>query len=141
MDAKEYLMKIKSIKNRINFIDMEIEEALNKSQRAGAMCYDERVQTGEAVKEPAFIKALDKAQDRIDQYLKIKEEYEQIRFNAIRQIDLLSDGTDSEVIYKKYLQDKTLKQIANEMHYSEDSVYYHYSKGMKEFNRLRLWEA
>lgn len=141
MTAIEYLLEVRAMDYRIQTISDEIKELIAISQRAGAMDYSkEFLDGGEAVKEPAFVKALDKAEDKSVHYKELMDEYETYRQEAFEKIQLLSDALDSRVLYLKFFQYKTFETIAKEIKYSFGAVRYHYYKGLNEFDSRKLWE-
>lgn len=142
MDAKEYLTDVAAIRFKLKTIDNEIKEMIDMSQSAGAMDYSrERVMGGEESQLPSFSKMLEKIDIKLEEYEAMRVEYVETSERALKQIHMLSDGIDMNVIYEKFFENKTLKKIAKEMYFSFDSVYYHYKKGLKEFNARKLWEA
>lgn len=141
MDAREYFINIRKGFYTVKAIREEIDELTSLSQRAGAMDYSiERVQTGEAIKEPSFVKVLDRISDVVIKYEARVQEILKEREEAFRQLQLLDDGLKIEIIYCKFFQNMTLEQIAKAKHYTLDTVKYHYFKGMDEFDERRLWE-
>lgn len=142
MDAREYLLNIRKNNYTIKALEMELRELRDESQRASAIDYSkDRVDGGSAVKEPAFLKALDKLEDKMEKYDKILSDYTDQREKAFFQLHLLSDGIDTEILYLKFFKDKSFEQIIRSTYYTEGVVRYHYNKGLEEFDRRKLWEA
>lgn len=141
MDAKEYLQEVTAIGYKLKTIDSEINELINLSQRAGAIDYSKENIMTSSSGEPSFLRTLEKLDEKANDYSSRIETYTEMRNQAFQRIHMLTDGFDTEVIYEKFFLCKTLKQIAAEKYYSFDSVCYHYKKGLREFNRRRLWEA
>lgn len=142
MDAREYLSLIKTLDFKCRMLEEEVNELVDLSRRAGALDYSkERIQVGSEIKEPAFIKALDKADDKVEKAREMIQEFADYRDNCRRQLQMLSDGMDVDIIYQKFFQYKKFEQIADEMHLSFNAIRYHYRKGLDEFDRRKLWEA
>ncbi len=122
----------------------EIEELRDLSQRAGAMDYSkERVQTGEEIKEPAFLKALDKIDERIENYRKTIAEYDAYRADALEKLNRLDDGINIKILYLKFFKFESLEQIAREKEMRAltfEAIHKRYIRAMDEFDRRRLWE-
>lgn len=141
MTAIEYLLEVRAMDYRIQNLSDEIKEVISLSQRAGALDYSrEHVDGGSETKEPAFLKALDRAESKHEHYLELLKEYEKFRKEAFDNIHKLSDALDTRILYGKFFQYKTLETISRELYYSFDTVRYHYRKGLREFNSRKLWE-
>lgn len=140
MDAKEYFLNIRKMGFKLKMVEDDVKELVNLSERAGAMDYSiERVQTGEAIKEPAFVKVLDRIEKRRDAYRELFLEYEEATTNATRQLNMLEHSVGASIIREKYFKGKTLEKISREMNYSLPNVKYHYGNAMREFTRRELW--
>lgn len=141
MTALEYLLEVRAMDYRLQNLEDEIKELISISQRAGAMDYSkEFLDGGEAVKEPAFLKALDKVEDKNEHYQELIDEYKGYRKEAYDKVQKLSDPIDARVLYLKFFQYKTFETIAKELNYSFGAVRHHYYDGLKEFDNRKLWE-
>lgn len=140
-NSRRYFEDIRSMGRRLEIVGAEIKELIDLSERAGALDYSkERVQTGEAVKEPAFVKALDQAERRKETYDKMLIEYTKHRQDAWNKLYMLSNDLDVEALHKRYFLFMSIKDIAKEMRYSQEAIKYHINNGLKEFERRNLWQ-
>jgi DNA-directed RNA polymerase specialized sigma24 family protein len=124
MQAEEYLDQIKKldsmIKNRIKDHAHWVEIA----EGYGGAALGERVQTS---------RNLHRGSDAIDKYIDIEQEIERLkeeRLSIIRTIEKLP-SSEYEVIYKLYVQDYSIKEIAYQKKKSYRWVRYKKENGLK----------
>ena len=142
MDSLTYFLEVRNKYYKMKIVEDEIKELEDLSRRAGAMDYSkEYVQTGEEIKEPAFVKALDKVDEKVLKYRKLLEEYTDYRSEANdRLYKHIKDGLNAQILYLKFFKFMTLEQISRRVHLSFEAVRARYRRTMRECDRIRIWE-
>lgn len=138
MKAKEYLMQIE-------ILSVKIEQ---KKQRAkeyrdlAALCsggFDyskERVQTSNLGGQ---------IEDRIIRYVSLESEItenifmlQQMKDKITGEIHNLNNSDYIILLYKRYVECKTLGQISKDMHYSYDRIRHMHGNALMEFEKINL---
>ena len=134
MTAKEYLSQAATLKRRIKQIEDRIEELRTEASSPKAIRYDkdliQKSATGDALAN--YMIRLDKEEQRlynikesyIDKYTEIRE-----RISKVRP-DLYAD-----VLYMRYLENKTLVIIADELNYSYEWMCRVHGRALQDFSR------
>lgn len=126
MKAKKYLMQLQSIHNSIERRKIELEEVRALAESVGSFDYSRDVvdtsKTGDAL-ERKVMNIVDKEFEYLDTITLYLEKKNQI----ITEIESIDDGTDvmfnySNLLYKKYVEFKSLELISCEMGYSHERI-------------------
>lgn len=133
MQVKEYLGQIKQTNKRLNEMQWRLKELIstvdglhsaklsnglgNKGNYGNAE-YTSRVEQIEILK-----------QEIGDLYI----EYINLRYDILEQIHSLDEANYMDLLYKKYMEFKTLKVIAKEMEYEGSYVRKLHGKALKAF--------
>lgn len=135
MTAKEYLSQAAVLKRRIKQVEDRIEEIRTEASSPKAIRYDkdmiQKSASGDAL--ASYMIRLEKEETKLyklkEQYL---ETYEEIR------VRLISVNPDiySDVLYMRYLEQKTLVQIAEELNYSYEWTCRLHGRALLAFSRL-----
>lgn len=134
MKAKDYLSSIiiydRRIRHKERDIDIlkaKVEELLTAAAGVRAIRYDvDKVTTsGSNNVESIMIKVSDVMEDlelELEELSDIISNYQDARNNIIEQIEHMDDDNErktySELLYKRYVNDMSLEEIAVEMNYS-----------------------
>ena len=139
MDSKEYFIEVRNKYYKMQTVSDEIQELKRLSECAGALDYSkERVQS--SGNEPSFLNSLEKADDRIEKYMKLLNEYEDYREEALSRLNTLSDGLNARILHMKFFKFLSLEKIADELNYSFATIRKRYWLAMKECDSKRIWE-
>lgn len=134
MTAKQYLSQAAVLKRRIKQVTDRIEELRTETENPKAIRYDkdliQKSATGDALAN--YMIRLDKEEQRlynlkesyIDKYIEIRERISEVR------PDLYAD-----VLYMRYLENKTLVIIADELNYSYEWVCRLHGRALQDFSR------
>lgn len=134
MTAKQYLSQAAVLKRRIKQVTDRIEELRTETENPKAIRYDkdliQKSATGDALAN--YMIRLDKEEQRlynlkelyIDKYTEIRERISEVR------PDLYAD-----VLYMRYLENKTLVIIADELNYSYEWVCRLHGRALQDFSR------
>lgn len=116
MKAKNYLMQIKNMDERIS-ADIEELAALEAlATKTTSILSDDKVQSSGSQQKMAdavakIVELKDKINAEIDRFVDFKEEAKNLIFDAC-------DGDCIALLYKRYFLDKKWEQIAVEMNYT-----------------------
>lgn len=137
MKAKEYLMQIEILSVKI-----EQKKQRAKEYRALALCsggFDyskERVQTSNLGGQ---------IEDRIIRYVSLESEItenifmlQQMKDKITGEIHNLNNSDYIILLYKRYVECKTLGQISKDMHYSYDRIRHMHGNALMEFEKINL---
>mgnify|MGYP001028919184 CR=1 FL=1 len=135
MKAKEYLQQLQKLDIIIHQKLQELDE-LKKLQSIRAIDYTmEKVQSSRqngATFENVLIKIIDmenEINDEIDRFIDMKH-------NIINQIQSLESYIFIELLYKRYVEYKSLEMIGKEMEYSYQHIRRLHISSLKEFQKL-----
>ena len=132
MTTKEYLLQVTLLDKKIdaNLEMLAIEKSKltrvtskldeNKVQSSGGVNFDETL--------ASVIDLETKITKEIDAYINLKAKISS-------EINSMSDNTLSLILFKRYVLNKTLSEIAKELNYSYDHVRHLHGQALMEFRR------
>ena len=133
MTAKEYLRRVRHLDNTISAKLEQIETLHAQVTKTTTVLSDMPKAGGEQDKLAKTIaKIVDlkrRLRDEIEEYIELKEE-------AIRLIDSMSDGRHRLVLTYRYINGKTWEEIAVEMHYTYQWVHRLHGQALVEFEKV-----
>ena len=117
MKAKDYLKQIERLDKCIEQKQIECDELRLRAGSTGGIQYGERVQTtpsGDALEKKVvkYVQLEQEIDEMIDRFVDLKHK-------IIDEIQELSEVKHIDVLFKRYVQYKSLEQIAVEMNYSD----------------------
>lgn len=134
MRAKEYLSQAAVLKRRIKQIEERIEELRAEVSSPKAIRYDkDMVQsspTGDAL--ATYVGRLEQEQTEL---LRLKTEYLERREEIRRRLVNVNPDLYSDILYMRYLEQKSLGQIADELSYSYEWICRLHGRALQEFTR------
>jgi DNA-directed RNA polymerase specialized sigma subunit len=133
MNAKQYLRRIRFLDKTISAKLEQIEILHAQVTKTTSVLSDMPRSGGEQdglAKTIAKIVDLKKGlRDEIEEYIELKEE-------AIKLIDSMSDGRHRLVLTYRYINGKTWEEIAVEMHYTYQWVHRLHGQALIEFEKV-----
>ena len=137
MKAKEYLQQLHKADVIINQRIQERADLRIRLSSIGSFDYSkERVQTslpGNASYEQKIVKIIDLEND----IGRLIDEYVDLKHKIIGEIQELQNSKYIEILYKRYIESKSLEQIAVEMGYSYDYIKHTHGYALQDFgNRI-----
>lgn len=131
MTSKEYLLQIKQIRTRIKLIKQTIEQLETEAGSLKAIDYaKDKIQSSPSNKvEDLLIKAVEARNKLIAE----TETYMSLLVEITRQIETLESSEHSILLYKRYVEDKSLEQIAVDMQYSYDRIRHMHGWALQDF--------
>jgi DNA-directed RNA polymerase specialized sigma subunit len=134
MDAREYLSEVNRLEIKLENLQSEIEYYENLASGLRSMDYSsERVMT--SIKPDKMSSAVVKVLEKRDEYEAALDDCMRRRKNIIDEINSLKDDRYVRLLYRKYVQGKTLAAIAREMGYSQKHISRLHSDALDEFSR------
>lgn len=135
MKAKEYLQQYQRLDAMVNQKIKELGNLYTMSVGTGGIDYsNERVQTSPSGDAP-FVTAVNR---KIDLEEEIHQEIDRCvikKHEIINQIQLLGNPKHIEVLYKRYIEFKSLGAIAFEMKYTYQYVIELHGNALREFQK------
>lgn len=133
MKAKDYLKQIEILDKCIEQKQIECDELKLRAGSTGGIEYGDRVQTsqmGDTLEKKVvkYVQIEQEINEMIDRFVDIKHE-------IINQIQGLSEVKHIDVLFKKYVQYKSLEQIAVEMNYSYPYIKELHGYALADFER------
>lgn len=135
MTAKEYLSQAAVLKRRIKQLEDRVEEIRSEVSSPKAIRYDKDMiqssPSGDALAN--YMIRLEKEEQKLirckEQYL---DKYEEIR----RRIIKVMPGIYSDILFMRYLEQKSLVIIADELNYSYEWVCRLHGRALLTFSRM-----
>lgn len=136
MTAKDYLNQLYKLRAKIEIANTELQEAERMMMYIKVVVCDEiRVQTSPGTSGNAQAEAI------VDKQLKLQKDvqrYLTLMHTIAAQISGMGNATYSRLLYLRYMQDKSLYDIADLMGYSYPSIKRLHGIALKAFARKYL---
>ena len=135
VSAAKYLGQLERQRTRLDMDEERLEHMRAKVYGASGFDYSrERVQTssGKDQQSESVIRLMD-FQKRVEEE---RQFYESVEDTITEQIGQLSGSIESKLLFKIYVQFKTLRQAANEMCISQSYAYRVHNRSLREFEKL-----
>lgn len=132
MKAKEYLKQIEKLDKCINQRQIECDSYRLLAEATEGIQYGDRVQTspqGDTLEKKVvrYVQLEQDINDMIDRFVDLKHK-------IIDEIQGLSEVKHIDILFKKYVQYKSLEQIAVEMNYTYQYVRELHGYALQEFS-------
>ena len=133
MTPKEYLSQIRALDEKLKHRKQQIEEIRTKCENISAIDYSkDRVQTSNGNGQKLLlVKYLDLVKELEVDLLAFRIK----QANIIREIEKLSDDKYMRLLYARYVQYKSLEQIAVEMNYSFHWIRHVHGEALEQFRK------
>ncbi len=133
MTTKEYLLQISRINRTIKNKLSEISQIRELSYSISAINGEEKVKTTLAYDKIGNTYAkIDALQHQLD---KIIYEYVDRKNEIITQIDSIENEVFYDILFSRYIEQKTFEKIAQDMNYSFRQITRLHEKALKEFEK------
>lgn len=136
MKAKTYLLQLQQYKSEIKTLAEKIEELRTDAEGVKAIRYDlDRVQiTPENRQEAIIIRMVDVINNYAAAVVRYHEEIQKRQ----EQINGLPDPLQIEILTMRYINGKSLNQIAKEKHYSYEWIRHKHGAALQAFQKKYL---
>lgn len=137
MKAKEYLKQVELLDVKIRQKKIELAGLKEDATCTGAFDYSaEKVQT--SAKADSMSNKVAKYVDLEKEIHEDIERFTELKHKVIGQIHMLDDPKYINVLFKKYIEYKDLKEIAKELDYSYDHIRRVHGWALLDFQRKNL---
>ena len=137
MKAKEYLKQVELMDVKIRQKKIELAGLKEEATCTGAFDYSaEKVQTSS--KADSMSKKVAKYVDLENEIHEDIERFTELKHKVIGQIHMLDDTKYINVLFKKYIEYKGLKEISKELGYSYDHIRRVHGWALLDFQRKNL---
>lgn len=117
MTAKEYLGQAALLRRRIKQVEDRIEEIRTEASSPKAIRYDkDMIQSSPA--GDALAKYIIRLEAEERKLIRLKTQYLDTREEIRKQLAAVTPGIYSDLLYMRYLEEKSLGQISEELNYS-----------------------
>lgn len=132
MTTKEYLLQVKLLDKKIE-ANLELLDTLRAKLVSVTSKFDEnKVQSSGGVN---FDDTLASVIDLESEITREIDAYIDLKAKISSEINAMSDNTLSLILYKRYVLNKTLAEIARELNYSYDHVRHLHGQALMEFRK------
>lgn len=135
MTAKEYLSQAAVLKRRIKQIEDRIEELRSEVENPKAIRYDKDMimssPTGDALVN--YMVQLEKEEHKL---IRLKDQYLDLHIEIHERIGRVRPDIYADILYMRYLENKTLVQIAEELNYSYEWTCRLHGRALQAFSRM-----
>lgn len=137
MTAKQYLSQIRRLRHLIKREQDQIADIRSMAESVGAIRYDkDPIQSSPANDAmPNYIIQLTEAEARAKQRI---EEYLELVMTIRTQLDQITPGLYSDILYMRYIEGKNLYRIAEELNYSYEWVRHTHGRALQKFESMFL---
>ena len=133
MKAKEYLQQLQRLDTVINQKIKELDDLRLKSQSTGSVDYSkERVQTSPSGDAP-FVKLIGRIIDLEAEINAEIDRYVDEKHRIINQIQGLKNSDYISLLFKRYVEFKSLEKICVEMNFSYDYIKHLHGYALQDF--------
>lgn len=121
MTAKEYLSQVRRLRHLVKREQDQIAELRAMAESVGALRYDRDVVQSSPSNDamPNCLIRITEAEARARQKL---EEYFDLTATVISQLNQITPGLYSDVLYMRYIEGKNLFRIADELNYDYNYI-------------------
>lgn len=134
MTAKEYLSQAATLKRRIKQIEDRIEELRTEASSPKAIRYDKDMiqssPSGDALAN--YVIRLDAEEQKL---IRLKEQYLDMYEEIRQRLIAVNPDIYSDVLYMRYLEEKPLAKIAEELSYSYEWTCRLHGRALLAFSR------
>lgn len=134
--AKEYLKQVETLDTKIQQKNIELDSLKGNAIGLGAFDYSkEKVQTSASESMSGKVAKYVDLENEIHEDI---ERFTELKHKVIGQIHMLDDTKYINVLFKKYIEYKGLKEISKELGYSYDHIRRVHGWALLEFQRKNL---
>ena len=133
METKEYLQQIGRYDRLINNKLVELAQYRSMACSVSAVKNDERVQSSPSYDTmDKIVSKIEQMENEIDMLV---DRYIDNKRIIISQIDSMSDEMTYQILFSRYVEQKTFEKMAIEMNYCYKQIIRRHGKALKEFEQ------
>ena len=138
MEAKAYLRQLKRLDVCIKQKQQECDELRAAACSIGATDYSKDKVLSSVDNEASFTKTIHRLEALMDEVNNQIDTYVDLKHKIINQIQQLQNPKFIEILFKHYVEDKRLEQVAVEMNYTYQYVVELHGYALVAFNNILL---
>lgn len=137
MTAKQYLSQVRRLRHLVKREQDQIAEIRAMAESVGAIRYDKDIVQSSPTNDalPNYMIRLTEAETRAQQKI---EEYFDLMTTVRKQLDQITPGLYSDILYMRYIEGKNLYRIAEELNYSHEWIRHAHGRALQAFERKFL---
>lgn len=132
MTTKEYLLQVKYLDEKIQANKEALEALRDKLTDITSKLDEVKVQSSN---QSNFDETLVSVIDLENKISKEVCKYIDLKFKIMSEINAMEDNVLSIILFKRYIRNKSLNQIAKELNYSYDHLRHLHLKALREFKK------
>lgn len=133
METKEYLQQIGRYDRLINNKLVELAQYRSMACSVSAITNDERVQSSPSYDTmDKIVSKIEQMENEIDMLV---DRYIDNKRIIISQIDSMSDEMTYQILFSRYVEQKTFEKMAIEMNYCYKQIIRRHGKALQEFEQ------
>lgn len=133
METKEYLQQIGRYDRLINNKLVELAQYRSMACSVSAVKNDERVQSSPSYDTmDKIVSKIEQMENEIDMLV---DRYIDSKRIIISQIDSMSDEMTYQILFSRYVEQKTFEKMAIEMNYCYKQIIRRHGKALQEFEK------
>lgn len=133
METKEYLQQIGRYDRLINNKLVELAQYRSMACSVSAVKNDERVQSSPS--HDTMDKIVSKIEQMENEIDLLVDRYIDNKRTIISQIDSMSDEMTYQILFSRYVEQKTFEKMAIEMNYCYKQIIRRHGKALQEFEK------
>lgn len=133
METKEYLQQIGRYDRLINNKLVELAQYRSMACSVSAIKNDERVQSSPS--HDTMDKIVSKIEQMENEIDMLVDRYIDNKRTIISQIDSMSDEMTYQILFSRYVEQKTFEKMAIEMNYCYKQIIRRHGKALQEFEQ------
>ena len=133
METKEYLQQIGRYDRLINNKLVELAQYRSMACSVSAVKNDERVQSSPS--HDTMDKIVSKIEQMENEIDMLVDRYIDNKRKIISQIDSMSDEMTYQILFSRYVEQKTFEKMAIEMNYCYKQIIRRHGKALQEFEQ------
>lgn len=132
MNNKQYLLQVRLLDEKIQANKEALDIQRDKLTSITSKLDEAKVQSSNQVN---FDEALAEVIDLENKIARDLCKYIELKYKILSEINAMEDNTLSIILFKRYILNKSLNQIAKELNYSYDHLRHLHLKALREFKR------
>lgn len=132
MNAKQYLMRARWLRDQIDRIGDKIFRLREEMTSTGAIRYD-KISVQSTPEGDPLLKYITRLTDAEEKLVRLQAEYYEAYTTIAKQIDSIEPELFRQILSLRYLEDMTLHQIADRLRYSYEYIRNRHGAALKKF--------
>lgn len=132
MTTKQYLLQVKYLDEKIQANKEALDSLKAKLTDITSKLDEVKVQSSNQVNFDETLASMIDLESRLS---KDMCKYINLKYKILSEINTMEDNTLSVILFKRYILNKSLNQIAKELNYSYDHLRHLHLKALREFKR------